>query len=171
MHNYHNRAQLMFYELNSLDPAGTNPWKRSTNGELQGTFLGDLDIYAQITQLMDPQVQFKEPAVDTNNPPGATFLEMDNGTNSALLDIEIPNLLPDGYGRVFHPQILLHRIISNMVIWQMLNVLQKKNGAQGFPQTLSIDSCPLVIRPDEPLTNYGKCETPLENFEKNTFDE
>ncbi|KAH8895208.1 hypothetical protein GQ53DRAFT_761806 [Thozetella sp. PMI_491] len=91
-----------------------------------------------VTQLMDPGVKFKEPAVDTGDPTSdALFLESDNATqiNAEVLGVE------------------------------------KKNGAQGFPQTLSIDSCPLIEQADTPLTNYGNYQPPLVTFEKTTFDD
>jgi hypothetical protein len=44
----HYRPGLMFYELNTFDPFGTTPWKRSPGSELQGTFGGDLDILIQM---------------------------------------------------------------------------------------------------------------------------
>jgi hypothetical protein len=44
----------MFYELNTWDPAGTTPWKRSTDDPLNGTFDGSLNQFAEITLLMDP---------------------------------------------------------------------------------------------------------------------
>ncbi|KAJ6439023.1 Lipase 1 [Purpureocillium lavendulum] len=49
---------LMFYELNSWDPLGTTPWKRSNDDPLNGTFNGQQEIYAQITLLMDPDANF-----------------------------------------------------------------------------------------------------------------
>lgn len=50
----------MFYELNTWDPLGTTPWKRSTDEALNGTFDGDIDVFAQITSVMDPGAQYAD---------------------------------------------------------------------------------------------------------------
>jgi hypothetical protein len=98
----------MFYELNSWDRAGTTPWKRDTDqGELSGTFYGDMLILAKITRLMDPNAE----------------LHHDNDNNSkrslaSRADV-VDYLVPNGYKRVFHPQIPLHQKIASLVVSQM----------------------------------------------------
>ncbi|KAH8755940.1 hypothetical protein BGZ57DRAFT_745345, partial [Hyaloscypha finlandica] len=52
------RPGLMFYELNSWDMLGNSPWKRSTGEELEGTFMGDMNILAQIQLIVDPDAKF-----------------------------------------------------------------------------------------------------------------
>ncbi|KAK2669954.1 SGNH hydrolase superfamily [Fusarium oxysporum f. sp. vasinfectum] len=102
------RQGLMFYELNSWDRAGTTPWKRDTDqGELSGTFYGDMLILAKITRLMDPNAE----------------LHHDNDNNSkrslaSRADV-VDYLVPNGYKRVFHPQIPLHQKIASLVVSQM----------------------------------------------------
>ena len=49
----------MFYELNSWDPAGSTPWKRSENNPENGTFAGDESIFAQLTLYIDPDAEFR----------------------------------------------------------------------------------------------------------------
>ncbi|RYP12542.1 hypothetical protein DL765_007244 [Monosporascus sp. GIB2] len=119
------RIRLMFYELNTLDPLGATPWKRFNHEELQGTFAGDLDILAQITMMMDPDAELVQGnKVETDNttvPAGGTFIETQEE------GIRVVKSLPDGYGRVFHPQILLHEIITNLVIYNMISHNQEKN--------------------------------------------
>ena len=168
----------MFYELNTWDPFGTNPWKRSTNGDLDSTFIGNLDIYAQITNLVDPGATFKEQTIDTNTtgdptiPSVQTHAHFDADMGEVVVEaVEVPNILPDGYGRVFHPQILLHRIIANMIIWQMINTHQTENNDQGYPQTLRLNSCPALEKRHEPLDKFGDCGSDLANFERTTYDE
>jgi len=85
----------MFYELNTFDPFGTTPWKRSPGSELQGTFGGDLDIMAPITLLLDPDATFvHEGAIQPDDTPAVAQAGVVN--NAQLSDIEIPNILPDG---------------------------------------------------------------------------
>ena len=91
----------MFYELNSWDPAGNTPWKRDIDSPLNGTFEGDTNVFAQIVEVVDPDVEFAQqdeigdPA--TPNILG-TFKVNATSLNAADVDIEIgvPPLLPDG---------------------------------------------------------------------------
>ena len=150
----------MFYELNTLDPFGTNPWKRSTDDPLNGTFEGKLDIFASITLLVDPDAELTyEKLVEEDTTAGGVFAEFSNKAEAA--DFQVPDILPDGYvahqgqaetelltpliipsyGRVFHPHILLHEIIANRVIYDMVNDNEKRNGYPAIPEVLSIDSC------------------------------
>jgi hypothetical protein len=57
----------MFYELNSWDWSGSSPWKRGTGGELQGTFMGDMNILAQIQLLADPDAKLANQHSDTSS--------------------------------------------------------------------------------------------------------
>ncbi|RYP70471.1 hypothetical protein DL769_004960 [Monosporascus sp. CRB-8-3] len=151
------RIRLMFYEMNTADPLGNTPWKRSSHEELQGTFAGDLDIFAQITMMMDPEAELVQgDKVETDNtadPTGAVFIETQGE------GIQVEKFLPDGYGRVFHPQILLHEIIANLVIYNMINHNQGKNGLPKYPEVLSLDSCPLTTS-EPPLPTSTKEPTP-----------
>lgn len=48
----------------------------------------------------------------------------------------------DRYGRVFHPQILLHQVIASLVIYEMANKNEVDNGYPTIPETFTFDSCP-----------------------------
>ncbi|KAE8332768.1 fibronectin type III domain protein [Aspergillus sergii] len=138
------RTGLMFYELNTWDPRGNSPWKRSVDYPLEGTFEGTVNQLAQITLLMDSDAQFADQDMisDASAASIATYDEVE------LSSIEIPNILPDGwvmdnrYGRVFHPQILLHQIIAELVIYEMVNKNEQDNGLPAIPEELSFSSCP-----------------------------
>ncbi|KAB8211919.1 fibronectin type III domain protein [Aspergillus parasiticus] len=138
------RTGLMFYELNTWDPRGNSPWKRSVDYPLEGTFEGTVNQLAQITLLMDSDAQFADQDMisDASAASIATYDEVE------LSSVEIPNILPDGwmmdnrYGRVFHPQILLHQIIAELVIYEMVNKNEQDNGLPAIPEELSFSSCP-----------------------------
>ncbi|RMZ77642.1 hypothetical protein DV738_g4290, partial [Chaetothyriales sp. CBS 135597] len=118
------RTGLMFYELRTSDPFGNTPWKRSPREELNTTFQGQLATLADITLALDPNATFADPAANSN-----MESENENSTPAiSKLSVGIPNPMPDGYGRIFHPQILLHEIIANLVAWNMMNVKQTSNG-------------------------------------------
>lgn len=95
----------MFYEMNSFDPLGTTPWKRSPSGPLNGTFDGSIDALAEITLFVDPSATLSEKANVDDNPiiPIRVGTEVKSTTkpadtsNSGLTGrFEIPNILPDG---------------------------------------------------------------------------
>ncbi|GKT51238.1 uncharacterized protein ColSpa_11419 [Colletotrichum spaethianum] len=140
------RTGLMFYELNTWDPLGSSPWKRSNDDALQGTFDGEQDILAQVTLLLEPDAELAhqnriEGDVSTTSIPAPA----DNNTfTTAALDIQVPSFLPDGYGRVFHPQILLHAIIAERIIFEMINTNIKSRGSLPLvPEVASFGTCEL----------------------------
>ncbi|PKY04114.1 fibronectin type III domain protein [Aspergillus campestris IBT 28561] len=137
------RTGLMFYELNTWDPLGRNPWKRSQDNPLEGTFEGDMNILAQITLLMDPDAKLTDQAlisgISADSLPTSDVVPF---STAAVPDVEIPNILPDGYGRVFHPQILLHGLIAERVIYEIVNKNEQDNGFPAIPEKLTFDSCP-----------------------------
>jgi hypothetical protein len=45
------------------------------------------------------------------------------------------------YGRVFHPQPLLHQIIASLVIYEMTNKNEQDNGFSAIQEQVSFDSC------------------------------
>ena len=89
------RAGLMFYELNTDDPLGSNPWKRDTNGVADGTFEGYQNQLAQLSLLADPDAKL-------NLPVGAQTAQVSDlhvavaTADQQTAAVEIPNLLPDG---------------------------------------------------------------------------
>ncbi|KAM0433675.1 hypothetical protein ACHAQK_009109 [Fusarium lateritium] len=112
------RQGLMFYELNSWDPAGTTPWKRDTaEGELSGTFYGDMLIMAKVTKLMDPNAELHHDDENRNS-------KRELAVRADIADYLVPN----GYARVFHPQIPLHALIANLVIFQMQTEHDSRRG-------------------------------------------
>lgn len=46
------------------------------------------------------------------------------------------------YGRVFHPQIMLHHIIASRVIFEMGRDNEARNDYPEIPESISVDSCP-----------------------------
>nr|UMZ45336.1 hypothetical protein [Paramyrothecium sp.] len=169
------RDLLMFYELNSWDPLGNTPRKRSNDDPLNDTFQGNVNIFAEITLLADPKAELvhkdkvegeastaeiAQVALSEHSKavavPVAGAATSSTGLLSTTAEFQVPNILPDGYGRVFHPQILLHEIIAEQIIFDMMNVNLFKKGWEESPRVLEMDSCPVIKKPVNPLT----CERP-----------
>ncbi|CZR59922.1 uncharacterized protein PAC_09817 [Phialocephala subalpina] len=152
------RQGLMFYELNSWDPEGASPWKRDTNGVQSGTFVGSLSQFAELTLLLDPDATLIDQdfiefaSEDISSAESVVFIE----SASSDSDVEVPNLLPDGYGRVFHPQILLHQLIANLVIYNMVNLNSQQNGFAAIPEKLEMDTCLYTPPTTTPSSDQGQ---------------
>lgn len=89
----------MFYELNSWDPFGSTPWKRSNGDSLSHTFDGQQDIFAQITLLVDPEAEFEhQDRFEGDAGSVASLSSTDNDTvkTAGFFDIQVPSILPDG---------------------------------------------------------------------------
>ncbi|KAF4436965.1 integrin alpha n-terminal [Fusarium austroafricanum] len=116
------RKGLMFYELNTFDPLGMDPWKRQTEGgELSGTFYGDMLIYAQITRLLDPNAELHHQGEKTK---AGASPDGDLVPRGEVSDY----IIPAGYARVFHPQVSLHRMIASLVIYNIMMEHQLRIG-------------------------------------------
>jgi hypothetical protein len=84
----------MFYEFNLLDPGGSTPWKRSTNGVYDGTFEGDANYLSEVTQLLDPDAELVvETYVDAST---AASSHMRVSAVQSTPAVEKRSLLPDG---------------------------------------------------------------------------
>ncbi|KAL2859377.1 SGNH hydrolase-type esterase domain-containing protein [Aspergillus pseudodeflectus] len=155
------RTGLMFYEHKTSDPFGTNPWKRDLHDqEILGTFGGYQNALAQITLLLDPEAELvheDKVEIPDEAPTGAEDIPLiypdsvqevrDGLIDEVPEDAAVPGFLPDGYGRVFHPQILGHQIIANLVLYHMTNDNAKRNAKPEAPETLSLQTCPLIPAP------------------------
>lgn len=92
----------MFYELNSRDPLGDSPWKRSNNDLVNGTFEGDINIFAQITEVLAPDSSFSNPGAGAESTDAAfksdSVLLAANETAFQLdsTSVPVPNIVPDG---------------------------------------------------------------------------
>ncbi len=94
------RTGLMFYELNTWDPMGSNPWKRDSNNRWEGTFEGDINNLAYIAQKLDPSVELRAPWVVDST--ANSMAAAQSQTMAAAADDSgptIPNFLPDGYAK------------------------------------------------------------------------
>lgn len=86
----------MFFNLHTLDPLGTSPWKRSTDTEQKATFEGQADLLAYLTSKLDPEAIQRG---ENDRPLSRRQSPARRADASALVeraDMEVPKLLPDG---------------------------------------------------------------------------
>ncbi|KAF4990980.1 hypothetical protein FDECE_14187 [Fusarium decemcellulare] len=153
------RPELMFYELDTFDPWGNNPWKRSTVEHQNGSFSGVMNVLARATEFVAEDVQFRQEnkIEDTSKLSGTVVGAQEVASDGATEDV--PNLLPDGYGRVFHPQILLHELIANLVLFHVSNRRLKDNGLTPEPLLdTSVASCPINPSNGKLVLKYKETE-------------
>lgn len=147
------RPGLMFYEPNTHDYMGNTPWKRSAEELHNSSFHGQVNIMAIINLLLDPDATFAVPHANGDGVHGWGTDSLNRTALKQLLQspphskISITNVLPDGYGRVFHPQPLLHRIIANLVIHEMVNHKQVSQNYPAIPETVTAQTCPIMDVP------------------------
>ncbi|KAL5359299.1 Spherulation-specific family 4-domain-containing protein [Aspergillus floccosus] len=140
------RVGLMFYELNTLDPYGTNPWKRSDNVAVDGTFNATLNELALLQLLADPNAilisQASSKTTESTLSLAAADYELLDTSTSTPDSSVAHNVLFDGYKRIFHPQILLHQLIASQVIYEITNKNELDYGLPSIPEKLALDSGP-----------------------------
>lgn len=75
----------MFFELNTADVFGSNPWKRGEEGAPNGTFHGNQNLLAKITLFLDPDaVLTHEDRIEGDM--GVSALNGDLGLQMSALD-------------------------------------------------------------------------------------
>ena len=93
----------MFYELNTLDPYGTNPWKRSDKFAMDGTFAATLNELARLQLLADPDAKLATHNSSKSTQSTISLTEADhtlfNTTTLSASDssMEVLSVLFDGY--------------------------------------------------------------------------
>lgn len=84
---------MLFYQLSSLDPYGSNPWKRSVDSPAKGTFEGDLGEFGMLSLKIDPDALFtNEQQVEGAKVSLAKIEAVDSTAEAG----SILNPLPDG---------------------------------------------------------------------------
>nr|UMZ45332.1 hypothetical protein [Paramyrothecium sp.] len=142
-----NRDELMFYEMSTTDPFGWNPWRRSTGDHMNGTFGAQINVWARATDFLEEGAKFRhEHLMGEDVTESNAAME---GQILAAADEQVPNWIPDGYGRVFHPHLLLHYFIANAVFFHVTNRRREENGFRAIPWEGDSSGGTCTIRPDE----------------------
>lgn len=116
----------MFYKLDSLDPLGSNPWKRSDNPHMNTTFGGDLNKFARIVQFIEPDIKLRhEDKVedeDATESKIALQAQLVNAEDDEESWFEWPNLLPDGYVSYYSSLSCLELLLTQTSIATVMGV-------------------------------------------------
>jgi hypothetical protein len=118
---------LTFYPLNLWDPLGSSDFKRDDAVDVfNGTFESDIDIMAKLADMSGAHYRSDVTVIKAKAKAKALAFEADADDKSvntkadghANLEKRM-SILPDGYGRVFHPTIAGHGIMAKLVLWKM----------------------------------------------------
>ncbi|KAJ3497498.1 hypothetical protein NLG97_g1847 [Lecanicillium saksenae] len=117
--------------------AAFGPWKRSDINYPPGTFEGDMSQYAKIMLKLMPDNKLK--------------LSHKVESDSDIGKKSLSDHLPDGLRRIFHPQIKLHQLISNLIIWRLTERQREAEGWDPIPEMWSQlpPACP-IDKPEQP---------------------
>lgn len=140
----------MFYELNTNDFFGESPWKRGEHTSPQDSFEGTANIYGLIHEFLYP----KDTLIDSKR-----IDDSKSASSAALLSaqakegtIQVRNVMPDGFLRVFHPQVLLHNIIANLLVFRVTQRREREIGLGTFPEIWDKPlSCPIEDPPSDEI--------------------
>jgi hypothetical protein len=157
-------GELTLYPLNLGDSFGTEPMKRddSTQGYVtNGTFEGDINYMATIAAFMD--IPYKDHVKRMPKDSIETAVDWIKD------EVDQINVLPDGFGRVFHPTMLGHQIVANNILWH----LEARDAKVVFQEQLPErgdwkDICPL-IPPSECAADDDTSKLPSKLFWQYNF--
>lgn len=143
-----------FYELDVNDPLGSSPFKRSGATLPTGTFEGDINLAAELSWTAGNS--YKDGELEGPSPNGNYFDRR-------------ASFIPDGYGRIFHPSVLGHTMISELVVWNMQKRQDIRNGGDDFSDpdgNIGYDQCPLIQNQTPPTCDMNKVsEVPYNVFD------
>ena len=155
-----NREGLLFYEFYTDDTTATdtpdNPKSasvRSGNLIMNGTFEGDIN--AMVQQFMNNNGSAA--TADLQLAPlgnGSSNIQTNPSPDQANIGTQV-SVIPDSYGRIFHPRRGGHTLISNLVLWSMEGQ-RAKQLKQNIPaKEVDSDSCPIGSGPPPPTAQCG----------------
>ncbi|KAL5322831.1 hypothetical protein ACEPPN_010810 [Leptodophora sp. 'Broadleaf-Isolate-01'] len=107
---------------------------------------------------LDPGAQLVNEDLIESAPEDISYAAFAKSTEStdSFLGIDVPNMLPEGYGRVFHPKILLHELIANLVIYHIVDLNSQRNGFAAIPEKLEMDTCLYKPPTTTPSSDQGQ---------------
>lgn len=156
----------MFYELEWTDPAGKTTWRRDSPPPPPSSFEGTVNALALITAELNKDSKL----VGLEAPMRMVDVLMDESSAQEKANI-VSAAMPQGYAilvngsksqrwltrfslrwmRVFHPQILLHKLIASLIIFRMTAKNTIDHGFAALPEQARIDSCPIKPKTQQPL--------------------
>lgn len=150
--SFGNRAGLLLYEYYTDDGAdpntadGQSASTRSGNLVMNGTFEGDINAMVQEYQNANSNATFSI----EQSPIGSDASTVQTNASPEQADVGTQaSVIPDSYGRVFHPRPGGHALISSLIFYNM-GVRRAKQLNQPVPaQDVTQDTCPVGSGPVE----------------------
>lgn len=156
----------MFYELDWADTKGSAPWRRDSPPPPSSSFEGTVNALALLTAELERDSKL----VGLESPTRIVDGLVDESIAREKANI-VSAVMPDGYAihsngeqcersltrsffrwlRVFHPQILLHELIASLIVFRMTAKNAIDHGFAAMPEQARIDSCPIHVKPQQPL--------------------
>ena len=160
-----NRNGLLLYEYYTDDTADadsvtSNGTKLARSGGpvMNGTFEWQINEWIKQAQQNDSSLT---PAIPQNPAgPGASVNSV-NATPDQLHNGYTTAVLPDSYGRIFHPRPGGHQLIANLVLYNMMVTRAKQLSVpQSGQESQTIDTCPAVQSGGVVTTGRPTASTP-----------
>lgn len=162
-----NRAGLLFYEYYTDDsvepdtPDGKSASARSGNLVMNGTFEGDINALVQEYMSANSSASFDIQTTAVGNDAKKVQTNPSLDQNDVATQVSV---IPDSYGRVFHPRPGGHALISNLVFYNM-GVRRAKQLNQAVPnQDVISDTCPPGSGPSRPAPLCGAESSAPSNY-------
>lgn len=149
------KDEVTFYPLNIWDPMGSGDFKRDEPVEVyNGTFEGQVDSFAALADYSG--VHYRTNIPMAKGKAKAKMLAAEPGTPKADVAVAAAgdkvalqkrfSILPDGFGRVFHPTMAGHQIMARLVLYKIAQrnaAGLKKDYGQEVLTIAASDSCPV----------------------------
>ena len=146
------QEDLAFYPMNWKDAMGSADFKRDAAVDVfNGTFESDIDMMAIAVKASGAHYGNDVAKIKTRSLSSETReLQSIHRRQDNALE-KRSSVLPDGYGRVFHPTIAGHSLIANLILWKFA-----ERNAQGLKEEFADeiyemygnDTCPINLHPN-----------------------
>lgn len=144
-----NREGLLLYEYYTDDnvapgvqTAANTPLTRTGNPVMNGTFEGTIKAMVLAALAANSSLTPAIPQDDTAATVSATDVQ---ATSDQLVTGSSSSVLPDSYGRIFHPRPAGHFTIANLVLYHMSVRRAQLSGQPTAPEAADLNVCPIGV--------------------------
>lgn len=156
--SFGNRAGLLLYEYYTDDnaepdaPDGQSASTRSGNLLMNGTFEGDINAMVQEYQRLNPEATFDLKQAPIGN--DATSVQTNPSPDQADVGTQV-SVIPDSYGRIFHPRPGGHALLARLIFYHMAARRAKQLNQAVPDQDVTQDTCQAGSKPSPQAPDCG----------------